>query len=104
LTGETVEWIIDYLQKNPQYINFYRNCLNPDESFFQTLVMLSPWADDTTDFLTYVRFLEGANSPEYLGFKEMQQAYQSKYCFMRKIDLKKLSEVERKLLLSYWHP
>lgn len=93
MTGRLADWMIDYLNKNPAYYCYYSNCMNPDESFFHTLFMLSPYGNLKTDFLTYLKFLpkrEGSkytkNSPEYLNEGEIEAAKKSKYYFMRKID------------------
>ena len=87
LNRKTVEWMLDYLDKNPQYYNFYKNCSTPDESFFQTLFMLSPYADKNTKNLTYLSFLPGSSNPKYLTETDIEKAYDSDFYFMRKIDL-----------------
>lgn len=87
LTGETVEWIINYLGQHEDYYIFYKNTVCPDESFFQTLVMLSPYADENTDYLTYLHFQKGANSPDILTEDDLQRAKESKYLVMRKVDM-----------------
>lgn len=94
LTNETVEWMLTYLKENTNFYRFYSHCMNPDESFFHTLFMLSPYGTLNTDYLTYLKFLpkrQGSkytkNSPEYLDEKEIRNAKNSKYYFMRKIDM-----------------
>ena len=42
---ETIDWIMQYITTHPEYYKFYENATCPDESFFQTLVMISPYAD-----------------------------------------------------------
>lgn len=63
------------------------NATCPDESFFHTLVMLSPYADENTDYLTYLHFQKGANSPDILTEDNLQRARESKYLIMRKVDM-----------------
>lgn len=87
LTGETVEWIINYLGQHEDYYIFYKNTVCPDESFFQTLVMRSPYADKKTDYLTYLHFSEGANSPDILRASDFPQAKESGCLVMRKVDM-----------------
>ena len=87
LTGETVEWIINYLGQHEDYYIFYKNTVCPDESFFQTLVMMSPYADKKTDYLTYLHFSEGANSPDILRASDFPQAKESGCLVMRKVDM-----------------
>ena len=97
LTGDTIEWMLKYLKENPQFYKYYNNCMNPDESFFHTLFMLSPFGTLNTDFLTYLKFLpkkKGSkytkNSPEYLDANEVRNAKESKYYVMRKVEMSKL--------------
>lgn len=87
LHHETVRWIVQYLIAHPEFYKFYKNTTCPDESFFQTLVMLSPYADENTDYLTYLHFQKGANSPDILRKKDMENAKRSGYLMMRKVDM-----------------
>ncbi|MBQ4312123.1 MAG: hypothetical protein II773_11070 [Oscillospiraceae bacterium] len=54
LTRRTLEWILDQLEMHPEYYRFFRNCNCSDESFFQTLVMNSPYAALREDYLHYI--------------------------------------------------
>ena len=87
LSKETVNWINNYLAENPDFYDFYRSSSTPDESFFHTLVMLSPFGDKTTDNLLYQHFQKGANSPDVLTADDLQRAKESKYLIMRKVDM-----------------
>lgn len=82
-----MEWIINYLGQHEDYYIFYKNTVCPDESFFQTLVMMSPCADKKTDYLTYLHFSEGANSPDILRASDFPQAKESGCLVMRKVDM-----------------
>lgn len=87
LNRKTVDWLVGYLHEHKGYYEFYRNSVCPDESFFHTLVMLSPYADENTDYLTYLHFQKGANSPDILTEDNLQRAKESKYLVMRKVDM-----------------
>lgn len=87
LKEKTIDWILNYLNSNPQYYRFYYNSSTPDESFFHTLVMLSPYANENTDNLLYQRFQKGANSPDVLKACDLPEARKSKYLVMRKVDM-----------------
>ena len=76
-----------YLAENHDFYDFYRSSSTPDESFFHTLVMLSPFGDETTDNLLYQHFQKGANSPDVLTADDLQRAKESKYLVMRKVDM-----------------
>lgn len=41
---ETIKYFTKYLNFHPEYIEYWRNALAPDEFFFQTLVMNSEWS------------------------------------------------------------
>ena len=87
LNKETVKWMNNYLIENPGFYDFYKSSSTPDESFFHTLVMLSPYADGATDNLLYQHFQKGANSPDVLTVDDLQKARESKYLIMRKVDI-----------------
>lgn len=50
-------------------------------------MMRSPYADDKTEYLTYLQFPKGANSPDILTEDNLQRARESKYLIMRKVDM-----------------
>lgn len=57
ISGEAVEYILNYLVRNPCYADVLRDSLVPDMSFFQTLIMNSPLAERVTGKnLTYLNF------------------------------------------------
>lgn len=49
-------YIIDYLERNPDYVDFWENSLASDLMFFQTIIMNSPYADKVEDELMFVNF------------------------------------------------
>ena len=65
LKRETIDWIMQYLTIHPEYYKFYEN----------------------TDYLTYLHFQKGANSPDILTEDDLQRARESKYLIMRKVDM-----------------
>lgn len=87
LKRATIDWIMQYITTHPEYYKFYENATCPDESFFQTLVMISPYADKKQDYLTYLHFSEGANSPDILRASDFPQAKESGCLVMRKVDM-----------------
>ncbi len=87
LNRRTIEWCLSYLENDRNYYTFFKYAVCLDESFFQTLVMLSPYADEKTDYLTYLHFHKGANSPEVLCGCDFAKAKDSNYLIMRKVDI-----------------
>lgn len=84
ISGELERWIEDYLQKHPEFIEFYRHTNCPDESFFQTLLMNSPYRNQRQDALHYVDWSLGGNSPKILDASDMDKLLQSDKWLARK--------------------
>lgn len=76
-----------YLKSYPEYIRFYRNVNCPDESFFQTLVMNSPYKAKREDYLHYVDWSEGGNSPKTLMIDDYEKLKASDKLMARKFDI-----------------
>ena len=87
LSGETEEWMDNYLKGHPEYIRFYRNVNCPDEGFFQTLVMNGPYKDKREDYLHYVDWSRGGNSPKTLTIDDYKRISDSDKLMARKFDI-----------------
>lgn len=87
LSGEMEDWMENYLKAHPEYIRFYRNVNCPDENFFQTLVMNSPYKDKREDYLHYVDWSEGGNSPRVLTTEYISTIEHSDKLMARKFDI-----------------
>lgn len=79
-------WLLTYLEEHRQFIDFFKKSSCPDESFFQTLLMNSPFADTRCDYLHYVDWSEGKNSPKNLTVSDYDKIISSGKFFARKID------------------
>ncbi len=86
LTRRTLDWITDFLNSHPEYYEFFKNCNCPDESFFQTLVMNSPYADYRMDYLHYVDWSEGNSNPKVLRTEDLDRLLASDKLMARKFD------------------
>lgn len=88
LSIKVIDWMFNYLEQNSDYCKFYKNCVCPDESFFQTLYMNSPFAANRRDYLTFVNWKEKSrNSPEILTEMDYQTLVASSYLMARKFDI-----------------
>lgn len=87
LSGEMEDWMENYLKAHPEYIRFYRNVNCSDENFFQTLVMNSPYKDKREDYLHYVDWSEGSNSPRVLSTEDISTIEHSDKLMARKFDI-----------------
>lgn len=87
ITNEFAKWLFDYLRENPWYENGYRTSLTPDESFFQTLLMMSPYKNTRHDYLHYIDWSEGKNSPKVFTSTDYTSIAKSEKLMARKFDM-----------------
>ncbi len=86
LNSVFVCYLNKYLTETPQYIEFFKKTSCPDESFFQTLLMNSPFADTRRDYLHYIDWSEGKSSPKNLSKDDLPLILESNKFMARKID------------------
>lgn len=94
LNEKTVLWIKNYLQQHPEYQKFFEKSLCPDECFFQTLVMNSPYADSVKPYLHYIKWEEGKNSPKILKKSDYGELKKTKKLMARKFDI----DIDREII------
>lgn len=85
LTGSTIEWMIGYLKENQDFFYGFKGGCIPDESFFQTLFMSSPYVDTRRDSLHYIDWSEHNNNPKWLLLDDFESIKCSGKYFARKI-------------------
>ncbi len=87
LTRGAVEHVHWFLRRNPTYTRFFKRVYIPDEVFFQTLLLNSPFRDRVVnDDLRYTVWRGGARSPAVLGVEDMEDLRTSPALFARKFD------------------
>jgi hypothetical protein len=86
LTCKTLNWMIEYMEDHPEYYQYFKNCNCPDESFFQTLVMNSPYAEQRMDYLHYLEWPTGKSNPKVLTIEDYQKLVDSDKLMARKFD------------------
>ena len=87
LNNETINWIICYNKEHPEYFKFFETCLCSDESFFHTLVMMSPFKKNVNDYLHYIDWSGCKNSPNILKTKDYDSIIKSDKLMARKFDI-----------------
>ncbi len=87
LTYDCVRWMFDYVERNSWFLEFFENALTPDECFFQTLFMLSPYKETACDRITFLRWGKNKNNPEILQTEDFVFLINSPYLFARKFDM-----------------
>lgn len=78
-------YILDEVCNRP-YIKFYKNCICPDESFFQTILYNSKFKDTIRDNLLYVDWSEGKKNPKILSISDFDKLEMSEKLIARKFD------------------
>jgi Core-2/I-Branching enzyme len=61
LARPAVEYVYEFLQRNPEYVGFFRHVLVPDELFFQTILLNSPLRDTIVN--DHLRFIDWSEDP-----------------------------------------
>lgn len=87
---EVAKYIVDFLDENEWFYQFYEDTLVPDESFFHTLIMNSPYESRVVNnnlfFMKWGETIRERNSPQYLTNRDIQDIEQSNQFFARKFD------------------
>jgi hypothetical protein len=86
LTRACAEFIHDYVERNPWFVNFFRYADIPDEIFFHTVILNSPFASNVVnDDLRCIDISEG-RGPRVWQKNDLEILAQSKGLIARKFD------------------
>lgn len=89
---EVSKYIVKFLDKNEWYYDFFKSSLVPDESFFHTLILNSPYRDNVENnnlmFFKWGETLSERNSPQDLKTEDIKLVEDSNQFFARKFDEK----------------
>lgn len=87
---EVAKFIIQFLDKNEWYYQFFKNTLVPDQWFFQTLLMNSPYHKNIVNnnlmYLEWGDTISTRNSPKIIRMKDAELVEKSNHFFARKFD------------------
>ncbi|MFO1442637.1 hypothetical protein KDN24_05345 [Bacillus sp. Bva_UNVM-123] len=87
---EVANYMVQFLDENEWYYQFFEDSLIPDESFFHTLIMNSPYKHKVVNnnlfFLKWGETLSERNSPQDLTKEDIQLIEQSEQFFARKFE------------------
>lgn len=97
LNDAMVKWIYNFLENYPEYIKLFKHSLCPDECFFQTLVMNSPYANNVKPYLHYVKWEKGMSSPKTLTTIDYEELKKTEKIIARKFDIDVDSEIIERL-------
>ena len=105
LTGDCVDHVLDTLDRQPAIERYFRRTFLPDETFYQTIVGSSPFADAVDqDFRRYVDWTNpNPTPPRILVMEDFDKVAASTALFARKMDPVRseelLTRIDRELLL-----
>ncbi|WP_418554670.1 beta-1,6-N-acetylglucosaminyltransferase [Hominenteromicrobium sp.] len=97
LNDAMVKWIYNFLENYPEYIKLFKHSLCPDECFFQTLVMNSPFANTTKPYLHYIKWEKGKSSPKTLTTIDYEELKKTEKLIARKFDINVDAEIIERL-------
>lgn len=87
LPGNAVRYIQEFVQAHPEFIDYYRQAVIPDEMFFHTILGNSPFkVESGENNVTYMKWNGGPN-PAVLTARDLDQTKDSQYLFARKFDM-----------------
>jgi hypothetical protein len=96
---EVIEFFVSYISDNPDYLEFWKDVLAPDEFIFQTLAMNSRYKDKVKPSLMYIDVvdtLKAHNHPKTITMDDIKKIDEAETCFAaRKFDLNEDEEVIR---------
>lgn len=90
LSRACIEYIYQFIQKNPSFVRFFNYVDVPDEIFFQTILMNSPLAGEiVNDDLRYIEWKDpDSGSPSILEMCDFEKMVSSSKFFARKFDMR----------------
>jgi len=87
LSYSCMEYAVNYAEENPKFMKSLENTFAPEEMFFQTVLMQSPFRNDVVnDNLFYIDWeFRNGNSPANLDISDLEKLKSSEKLFARKI-------------------
>lgn len=86
LSRDCVEYVSNFVAERPDVVRFFRHVDIPDEIFFHTILMNSPWRDTIVDDnLRYIDWTQGRR-PAILETRDLDALRASPKLFARKFD------------------
>jgi hypothetical protein len=88
LSSEAIQYILDFLNKDPGYNRYFKYTHCPDEMFFQTIIMHSPFAGNVVcNNLRCIHFIPGNAHPKTWTMADKETLLASPAYFARKFDM-----------------
>lgn len=89
ITGDCMKYILEFLNKNNNYVKFFKNTHCGDEIFFQTILLNSKYKQNLfNDNMRYIDWSTGGASPKVLMEEDFEKLQKSHKLYARKLDHK----------------
>jgi hypothetical protein len=62
LSKQCVDYILQFITRNPEYVKFYKHTRVPDEMFFHTIIGNSPFKQNVVNAFMYADWVTGSSS------------------------------------------
>lgn len=73
LSHAAASYALNFCEQHPEVVDYFRNAVCPDESFFQTILCNSPFAEKIRRNLTYADWSAGGARPSQLNEQHVTQ-------------------------------
>ena len=93
LTHSSVEWMLDYLERHEEVLDFFDNSICPDESLFQSLFMKTPYTNTRENIKVYLDWTGENRHPKTLTINDYDTLMNSDFLIARKFDEKFSKEI-----------
>jgi len=99
LSAEAAYDILQYTRKHLEVLKYYRKCIIPDESYFQTVFMSGPYKNKRMPSLTFVNWGKNRRSPEVLTAADIDTLKEKSdtFVFARKFQMPESGEIIKEL-------
>ena len=104
LTCECADYILRFINRNPIYREYYELTFIPDEMFFHSIILNSPFKENVqNDNLRYIDWKTGPETPRILTSDDLNTLFGSDKLWARKFDINRgpllFDQIEEKLSL-----
>jgi hypothetical protein len=90
ITSGAAQYILDFLERHPKIVRFFKYSWGADEIIFSTILYNSPFRDKIQPNLVYVDWRGQTNGhPKLLGVDDVDEMINSGKFFARKLDMEK---------------
>jgi hypothetical protein len=93
MSRNALEYVLTYLADHPEYVEFYRGTMVPDESMLATVVFNAPSLRVANRDVTYTRWRNGSEHPDLFVAADFPELMAVPQYFARKFDIDRDSHI-----------